>query len=95
MAYSGSASILYLIYSLSWKWNEVLRKGALLHSLALVFAVFSILHRPVSLYILIFIFWVLNLFLSFGVIPFDLRSILYTLSVVVLMIIAYRVLRKT
>ncbi|MEM0203990.1 MAG: hypothetical protein QXO16_09170 [Archaeoglobaceae archaeon] len=130
MVYSSSASILYLIYSLAWKWNEIFRNEALLHSLAIIFAVVSIIHRPISifsiqiallailsvvivlnyrsyegdrktvvgkvypLYILLFLFWIFNLLLPFRVISFDFRIGIYALSVAVLCIIGYKVLRK-
>ncbi|MCS7119375.1 MAG: hypothetical protein RMH75_04825 [Archaeoglobaceae archaeon] len=130
MTYSSSASVLYLIYSLSWKWSELLRNEILLHILALIFAVFSILGRPFlllmiqitllivllivivfsykkyeperratvvrvyPLYALLFVFWILNLFLSFRIIPFEFRFFIYALSIFVLGIIAYRVLKK-
>lgn len=130
MIYSSSASILYLIYSLAWKWSEVFRNEALLHSLAIIFAVISIIHRPISifsiqiallailsvvivlnyrshegdrkavvgkvypLYILLFLFWIFNLLLPFRVVSFDFRIGIYALSVAVLCIIGYKVLRK-
>lgn len=130
MTYSSSASILYLIYSLAWKWGEFFRNEALLHSLSIIFAVVSILHRPFSifsiqiallvvlsiviilnyrsyegnrktvvgkvypLYILLFLFWIFNLLLPFRLISFDFRIGIYVLSVLVICIIGYKVLKK-
>ncbi len=50
MTYSSSASILYLIYSLAWKWGEFFRSEALLHGLAIAFAAVSSLYRPISIF---------------------------------------------
>lgn len=128
MSYSSSASILYLIYSISWRLSKLLRNEALLHSLALVFAVFSIFRisflliqvallivlliaiifsykkyeaekkatilKIYPLYALIFVFWVLNMFVSFRMIFPEFRFIIYALSVIVLLIIVYRILKK-
>ncbi|MDI9645997.1 MAG: hypothetical protein QFX40_04810 [Archaeoglobales archaeon] len=131
MVYSSSASILYLIYSLTWRITEIFRNEALLHSLAILLTVLSLLSRPGStlliqaallvvllfaivlnykkydterktmlgriypLYILTFFFWILNLLVSFRVfIPFEFRFLVYGLSILLLLIIAHRVLKK-
>ncbi|MEM2458415.1 MAG: hypothetical protein QXM61_06135, partial [Archaeoglobaceae archaeon] len=129
MSYSSSASILYLIYSITWRLSKLLRNEALLHSLALVFAVISVfriasflLIQPAllvllliaiafsykkleaekkttnitiyPLYALIFVFWVLNLLVSFRMILPEFRFVIYALSIIVLLIIAYRILRR-
>lgn len=131
MVYSSSTSILYLIYSLTWKITEVFRNEALLHSLAVILTVMSLLSRPGStlliqavllvvllfaivlnykkydterktmlgriypLYILTFFFWILNLLVSLRLfVPFEFRFVIYGLSILILLVIAYRVLRK-
>ncbi|MEM0332746.1 MAG: hypothetical protein QXO73_07210 [Archaeoglobaceae archaeon] len=131
MVYSSSTSILYLIYSLTWRITEIFRNEALLHSLAILLTVLSLLSRPGStlliqaallvvllfaivlnykkydterktmlgriypLYILTFFFWILNLLVSFRVfIPFEFRFLVYGLSILLLLIIAHRVLKK-
>ncbi|MEM0214421.1 MAG: hypothetical protein QXU31_08265 [Archaeoglobaceae archaeon] len=129
MSYSSSASILYLIYSITWRLSKLLRNEALLHSLALVFAVISVFRIAsflliqlallvllliaiafsykkleaekkttnitiYPLYALIFVFWVLNLLVSFRMILPEFRFVIYALSIIVLLIIAYRILKR-
>lgn len=50
--------------------------------------------RAYPLYILLFVFWLLNISLTFRFLPLEFRFAIYTLSVAVILIIAYRVLRK-
>lgn len=47
-----------------------------------------------SLYILLFVFMLLNISLIFGFLPMEWRLVIYTSSVAVVVLIAYRVLKK-
>jgi len=129
LAYSGSAAILYTIYSLLWRWLERFPGEVVINGVALVIALTSLLSRmplvflisqlalvfllvaaifvnyshfrhesrskrAYPLYILLFVFWLLNISLTFRFLPLEFRFAIYTLSVAVILIIAYRVLRK-
>ncbi len=55
----------------------------------------TMLGRIYPLYILTFFFWILNLLVSLRLfIPFEFRFVIYTLSTLILLVIAYRVLKK-
>ncbi|WP_456330289.1 hypothetical protein [Archaeoglobus sp.] len=129
LAYSGSVAILYNIYSLLWRWLEKIPSEAIIHIVAVLIALISIIARsPLAfvtsqlililflllaifinyrhyrfdgkvkraypLYILLFVFWLLNLSLTFRLLPIEWRFTIYGLSVAVLLVIAYRVLKK-
>ncbi|MBO8180139.1 MAG: hypothetical protein H0Z19_06615 [Archaeoglobus sp.] len=129
LAYSGSVAILYNIYSLLWRWLEKIPSEALIHIIAVLIALISIIARsPLAfvtsqliltlfllmaifinyrhykfdgkvkraypLYILLFVFWLLNLSLALLLLPIEWRFTIYGLSVAVLLVIAYRVLKK-
>ncbi len=50
--------------------------------------------RTYPLYILLFVFWILNVSLTFRFLPMEFKFLIYSISVAIILTIAYRVFRK-